>query len=149
MLVGVIVVLCVVIFALSFMRGIRPMEKKQDMSASEAPHEPDRRIVLNDKFPDVCWVVQQMNEMRYAYEAELGRAPLGWIIGFEEYTKLKEAIISQLKKEDVKYFTELQVFQGLPVHIKASKGIELCVDESAGNHFMVRSAQADYKGGLI
>ncbi len=76
-----------------------------------------------------------MQLMRNSYFQTIGRDPTGWIIGIDEYIKLKEAIWEQLTEQQKTQIKEISQFQGLPITIKASTGIELSMDIPGASYY--------------
>jgi len=106
-------------------------EKSKSMKITKMEVDPSKKNILNEKFRDVSWLVNEMQLMRTDYINCTKEQPKGWIMGFYEYTRIQDAVKSQLKAEDALKFGDLEHFQGLPITIKCSRGVELNMKISA------------------
>lgn len=77
---------------------------------------------------DISWMIGEMESMRVEYYNDTGRQPIGWVMGIDEYEKIREAIVCQLNEDQRKNAGDLNYFNGLPITVKSSRGIELSMD---------------------
>lgn len=112
------------------------------MRTEQSTNVPDRtppREIFNPlghkQMSEMSWAVGEMQHMRALYFHETRRQPRGWIMGVDEYLTLKRAVLTQLSEDQRDKMGELDSFQGLPIVIKSTKGIELSMDVNAAIAF--------------
>lgn len=109
-----------------------------ELSTKTPQSSPPREIfnpLGHKKMNEMSWAVGEMQHMRSLYISETGRQPKGWIMGVDEYLTLKRAVLTQLSKDQRDKMGELDHFQGLPIIVKSTKGIELSMDVNAAIAF--------------
>lgn len=79
----------------------------------------------------ICWIIGEMELMRQNYIQDTTRNPLGWIMGVNEYQNIKSAIAARMNEEQRKLVKEMSHFQGLPIVLKGTPGVELSMDIEA------------------
>lgn len=84
---------------------------------------------------DVYWAVAEMEILRTRVHSVTHENPTAWLMGITEYERLKKTIKDQLKEEDKEKFGELEHFQGIPVIIKSTSGIEVALTVQAAEKF--------------
>lgn len=87
------------------------------------------------KINSTLWFAVEMEKLRALHVTSIGEEPRGWAIGIDEYLNLKKEIYSRLNKEQQQKFGEVICYQGLPLHIKSTRGIELLLDVKAATVF--------------
>lgn len=107
----------------------------------------DREAVRKES---IMWFIYQMDHMRYIFTSTTGKEPKGWLMGLEEYLNFKAAVCEQMNEDQRNTFKNNPQYQGLPVYIKSSRGIELEMDlESARKFQRVRQDMAENKKTMI
>lgn len=81
------------------------------------------------------WLVGEMENLRALFTTATQTEPLGWIMGVDEYTSLRTEVFSRMDTVQRERFGEIVQWQGLPVHIKSSRGVELALDLKTALHF--------------
>ena len=84
---------------------------------------------------DTLWFITEMDMMRARFRAFTQKEPTGWIMGIEQYQLLANAIMEQVSAEQRKRMGRLDYFQGLPVIIKATPGVELAMEMNEAKKF--------------
>lgn len=82
-----------------------------------------------------------MKHLAAKYETMFGRKPRGFVMGIKDWYVLKNEM-SQMSKLPV---GGCYAFIGLPIHLKATSGIELLMDEDACLQILKTSGQERLK----
>lgn len=82
------------------------------------------------------WLVGEMEHMKVQHMKRTKAKPIAWLMSIEEHDDIRDTLLSNIKDEEKKKkFEVLEHFNGLPVYIKESRGVELAIDVNSAQFY--------------